>query len=205
MVHLILPEKDDEQIQIAFPASPRMTADEFYDLCQANPDLWFELTREGKVIVMPPAGSEAGYRSGEVSRRLGNWAEVQGGRVFDSSAGFQLPDGSIRAPDACWISDERLAPLTRAQKSKFIPLAPDFIVEVMSPSDRLADARNKMEDWMRNGVALGWLINPYQREVHVYRPGASDPEVLHGPDSVGGEGPVEGFVLHCQPIWDGLS
>ncbi|HLN04613.1 MAG TPA: Uma2 family endonuclease [Bryobacteraceae bacterium] len=176
--------------------------DEFYDLCVANPDVRMELTAKGEIIVVPPTGGETSNRNNELARQLGNWARRDGrGRAFDSNAEYLLPDGSALSPDASWIDRERLASLTREQKRKFPPVVPDFIVELVSPSDRLSAVRKKMEAWMANGVKLGWLLDPDRHTAHIYRP-RREPEKLIEPPVLKGEGPVAGFVLDLADIWN---
>ncbi len=202
-MQVTLPEYETPA-RVIFHVDGKMTADRFYDLCQANPDLSMEMTREGNIVIMPPAGMESGFQSGEVFGCLRTWTYSNGnGTVFDSSVGFKLPDGSVLSPDAAWVSRARIAALTPAQKQKFAPIAPEFVIEVMSPSDRLTDMRAKMQDWIRNGVQLGWLIQPRAQTVHIYRD-AGEPKVLTGVTRVEGEGPVDGFVLELGPIWQGL-
>jgi Uma2 family endonuclease len=136
--------------------------------------------------------------------QLYNWAKRDGrGRAFDSNSEFFLPDGSARGPDAAWVHRERLASLTKEQKRKFLYLCPDFVVELVSPSDRLSKVQAKMSAWIGNGAALGWLIDADNRTVYVYRPG-SDPERLANVDRIDGEGPVAGFQLDLTDIWSGL-
>lgn len=204
MVQLMLPETD-AHLHLVYPDKPKMTPDEFYEFCQANPDLWLELSSDGEIIVMPPAGTAASFRSLEVARRLANWAEEHGGgRANDASGGFALPDGSVRAPDAAWIESKRLAVLDRTFRDRYVPLAPDFVIEVMSPSDRLPEAQAKMRNWMANGARLGWLIQPDARTVFVYRNAGDEPETLRDAMSVVGEGPVAGFVLPLERVWQSL-
>lgn len=202
-MQVTLPESETPA-RVIFHVDGKMTADRFYDLCQANPDLWMELTREGDIVIMPPAGMESSFQSGYASRQLGNWADRdQRGEVFDSSGGFALPDGSVWSPDAAWVSRARLATVTPAQKAKFAPVTPEFVIEVMSPSDRLATAQAKMQDWIRNGVQLAWLIQPRTQTVYIYRQ-SGEPTVLTGVARVEGEGPVTGFTLDLARIWRGL-
>jgi Uma2 family endonuclease len=183
------------------PAVP-MTQDQFFDLCQQNPDLRLERTAEGEIIIMTPSGGEAGYQDAEVCGQLREWARaVNKGRVIGSSGGFTLPNGATRAMDAAWISPEQLATLTPEQWKKFLPLCPFFLIEVRSPSDRLKTLQEKMEEYIANGCQLGWLIDPEPRQVHVYRPGQS-PQVLENPSSVTGDPEMPGFVLDLRLVWD---
>jgi len=180
----------------------RVTQDQFYDFCMANPDLRIELTAEGEIVIMPPTGAETGYRNNEIARQLGNWTRRDGrGRAFDSNTEYLLPDGSALSPDASWVDRVRLARLTREQKRKFPPLVPDFVIELTSPSDRLTRVRKKMEAWISNGVKLGWLLDADRRTAYVYRPRRA-PEKMVGPKELKGEGPVSGFPLELAEIWD---
>jgi Uma2 family endonuclease len=136
---------------------------------------------------------------------LGNWARRDGrGRAFDSSAEFILATGAALAPDAAWVSDARLSGLSKEQRRKFLPVCPEFVIEVMSPSDRLRPAKEKMQDWIRAGVELGWLIDGDERTVYIYRAGETDPEVRTGRLKLAGEGAVAGFELDLAEIWAGL-
>jgi len=178
-----------------------MTDDQFFALCQQNRDLRLERTAQGDIIVMPPTGFETGNRNSEITRQLVNWTKRDGtGVACDSSTGFKLPNGADRSPDGAWISRARLAPLTSEEKEKFLPLCPDFVIELRSPSDRLEDVQAKMEEYIANGARLGWLIDPQTRRVHVYRPGAV--EILQGVQRVSGEGELPGFVLDLRDIWE---
>jgi len=149
-----------------------LTPDEFFDFCAANPELRVELSPEGSIHFMPPYGLESDDASAEVFYQLAAWAKADGrGRANGSSAGFTLPDGSVLSPDASWTLNSRRNAIPREQRRRFPRLVPDFVVEVMSPSDRLADAQDKMRAWMANGAQLGWLLDMDRDTVHVYRPG----------------------------------
>ena len=179
-----------------------LTQDEYYEFCASNPDLRAELTAEGEIIIMPPTGAETGYRNSELTAQLRNWARRDGrGRAFDSNIEYLLPDGSALSPDASWVERTRLARLSREQKRKFPPLVPDFVVELTSPSDRLARVRKRMEAWISNGVKLGWLLDADRRTAYVYRPRRAL-EKMVAPKELKGEGPVAGFVLELAEIWD---
>jgi Uma2 family endonuclease len=179
-----------------------LTDDQYFALCQINSELRLERTAEGDLIIMPLTGAETGNRNSEISRQLGNWAKADGcGAPFDSSTGFKLPNGADRSPDAAWVLRTRLAELTTEQKRKFLPLAPDFAIELKSPTDRLADQLAKMEEYQECGVRLGWLINPETRRVHIYRTG-KEVETLEDPLEVSGEPELPGFVLDLREIWE---
>ena len=179
-----------------------MSDEQFFLLCQQNRDLRFERTAEGDLIVMPPTGGATGNRNAEITRQVGNWTKANGtGAAFDSSSGFKLPNGADRSPDAAWVRRERLAALTQEQKEKFLPLCPDFVIELRSPTDNLEAGQAKMEEYIANGTQLGWLINPETRRVHVYRPGAQT-EIMEQPASVAGDPILPGFTLDLREIWE---
>ena len=192
-------------VRLRFDLDRKLTDKQYLAFCQANPDLRVERTAEGEIVIVPPAGFESSHRNSELTAQLRNWTRKDGrGVASDSSAEFMLPDGSAMSPDAAWVSNESLGRLTRQQRREFPPLAPEFVVEVMSPSDRLKQAKAKMEAWIANGVQLGWLIDGDSETVYVYRPGR--PAAAHRHVSkIAGEGPVRGFVLQLRGIWQGLG
>jgi len=197
----ILVEFEESITPMVIQGEHRVTDDEFYQFCADNPDLRAERTAEGDLIVMPPPGTEAGSRNMKLSIRLGTWAERDGrGRAFDSSTGFSLPNTAIRSPDASWTFHSKYNALTTEEKRKLAPLCPDFVVELMSPTDRLSKVKAKMQEWIDNGAQLGWLLDPDHRTAYIYRPGR-DPEQLVNPERLIGEGPVTGFVLELAGIW----
>lgn len=148
----------------------RLSDDELFDLCARNRELRIERTAEGDLIVMTPAGGETAHRNAKITAALLMWADHDGtGIAFDSSAGFLLPNGAERSPDAAWVERSRWAALPPEGREKFVPLAPDFVVELRSRSDRLSVLQAKMEEYRDNGVRLGWLLDPEERRVHVYR------------------------------------
>jgi Uma2 family endonuclease len=178
-----------------------MTDDEYFQFCAENPDLRIERSAEGDILIMPPAGGESSFRNSELTAELTIWARRDGrGRAFDSSVEYFLPSGAAYSPDASWVLRSRLDKLTRDEKRKFPRLCPDFVVELMSPSDRLSKAKAKMHEWIENGAQLGWLLDPDRRTVYIYRPGR-EPEPLVNPERLLGEGPVAGFVLELPDIW----
>lgn len=143
-----------------------LTDDQFFALCQINRDLLLERTAEGDIIIMPATGWETGSRNADITGQLHNWTKTDGtGAAFDSSTGFELPNGAERSPDAAWVLRSRLAHLTPEQKQKFLPLYPDSLVELRSPADALEAVRGKMDEYMENGARLGWLIDPETRRV----------------------------------------
>lgn len=178
----------------------QLTDDDFYTLCRANPDIKFERTSLGELIVMPPTGGETGNRNSKLNQRLANWAEVDGtGMTFDSSTGFKLPNGADRSPDAAWILLARWEALTPEQRRRFPPIAPDFVVELRSDTDSLAVVQAKMQEYIDNGVRLGWLIDPQSQQVEIYCQG-QEKEVLLSPTGLPGEEVLPGFVLNLRGI-----
>ena len=178
--------------------------EEYWAFCEANRDLHIERTAEGEIVVSPPAGGESDYRSLKSAAQLDRWAERDGtGRAFGPSVQYFLPDGSGLSPDASWVSKEALTRLTKRQRKKFLRLTPEFIIEVLSPSDNLKEAKAKMELWISNGVQLGWLIDGDAETVYVYCKGQS-PKTKRRIKTLAGEGPVAGFVLNLVPVWEGL-
>jgi Uma2 family endonuclease len=180
-------------------AEIHLSDEQFYQLCQVNRDLRLERTAEGKLIIMPPTGWETGNRNFRLSQRLGNWADADGtGIGFDSSTGFILPNGATRSPDAAWVKRERLETLN-PDPNRFLPLCPDFAVELRSASDDLNTVRAKMQEYLDNGMQLGWLLDPYNQQVEIYRLG-QPVEVLKSPKELSGEAVLSGFVLYLDGI-----
>ena len=179
-----------------------LTDDEFFALCQINGDLRFERTSQGDIIIMAPAGAETGNRNSSITAQLYNWTKHDGtGAAFDSSTGFKLPNGADRSPDAAWIPRSRLATLTAEQKQKFLPLCPDFVIELLSPTDTLAATQAKMAEYLENGAQLGWLIDPEKRQIHVYRPRQAF-VVLENVAEIAAGPELPGFVLELREIWE---
>jgi len=179
-----------------------LTPAQFYDMCRANPDLNLEMSAEGEIIIMPPAGGETSSRNAKLIARLVVWAEEDGmGITFDSSGGFELRDGSVRSPDAAWVLKSRLAHLTSQQRERFLPLCPDFVAELRSPTDALETLQDKMAEYITNGARLGWLLDPFDRRVYVYRPDAKV-EVIAIAERLGGDPVLPGFTLELERIWD---
>jgi len=179
----------------------RLTDQQFYELCQNNPDLKFERNPQGDLIIMPPTGGETGRRNSDLIINLGVWNRQTGlGYIFDSSTCFRLPNGADRSPNAAWVKGERWEALSPEQREKFPPLCPDFVIELMSPSDTLATVQAKMREYRDNGAKLGWLLDRTNRQVELYRP--SQPvEVLSSPTALSGEDILPGFVLNLESIW----
>jgi Uma2 family endonuclease len=178
-----------------------LSDEQFYQLCRNNPDLKFERNDRGDLIIMPPTGGETGRRNLKISQQLGIWTDQDGtGVAFDSSTCFRLPSGSDRSPDASWVEQQRWDALTPEQRETFPPLCPDFVIELMSPSDTLKVVRAKMQEYMDNGAKLGWLINRKDRQVEIYRVD-QDIETLQSPTHLSGETTLPEFVLDLGPIW----
>jgi Uma2 family endonuclease len=178
-----------------------LTDEQFYDLCRANGELRIERTAEGEMSIMSPTGGDTSRRNAQLIAQLVAWAnQDQTGVPFDSSGGFRLPNGAIRSPDAAWVRWVPWDKLTEQQKEKFIPLCPDFVVELRSATDSLPELQAKMEEYAANGAQLGWLIDPQERRVYVYRPQAQE-EVLDDPETVSGDPVLKGFVLNLRDIW----
>ena len=180
----------------------KLTQEQFYQLCEANPELKLERNAQGELIVMPPTGGETGRSNVNLIFQVARWNEDNLlGEVFDSSTGFTLPSGADRSPDVSWVEKSRWDALSKEEKEKFIPLCPDFVIEIMSPSDYLKKLQNKMQEYIENGCHLGWLINRKQQEVEIYRQG-KNVEVLKLPQTVSGEDILPEFVLSMQKIWE---
>lgn len=179
----------------------KLTEEQFVRLCQENPDLQLELTARGELVIMPPTGSETGRRNNRLAYRVTAWADRDGsGVVFDSSTLFTLPNGAKRSPDVSWVHRERWEALSREQREGFAPLCPDFVVELRSPTDRLRDLQEKMLEYITTGARLGWLIDPLEKRVYVYRPDQPI-EVLDDPPAVSGDPVLPGFVLPVRELW----
>jgi Uma2 family endonuclease len=179
---------------------PPLSDEEFERLCERSDFAFLERTKEGIIRMNAPAGGSTSSGNLEISRQLANWwIRHRRGRAFDSSAGFFLPDGSMLNPDASYVTGEQIKGLSREELAHFLRLAPAFVIELRSPSDRLAAGAKKMEAWISNGVQLGWLIDPYAREVHVYEPGTA--VRVEAGSRIAGSGPVEGFVLDLEETW----
>lgn len=178
-----------------------LTDEQFWQICVANQDLKFERNAAGELIIMPPTGGTTGNRNSRLNQQLCNWADQDGtGLIFDSSTGFKLPNGANRSPDAAWVNKECWDALTTEQQDRFVPLCPDFVVEILSKSDSLKTTQAKMQEYVENGVRLGWLINRQLRKVEIYRPDQAV-EVLDAPQAISGESVLSGFSLNLDSIW----
>ena len=170
-------------------------------LCRENPDLRFETDAQGKLIVMSPTGSESGKRNGDLFGQIWYWnRQTKLGVVFDSSTGFKLSNGATRSPDVSWIAINRWNSLSDKQKRGFAPIDPDFVIELMSPTDNLLTTQQKMNEYINCGVKLGWLINPDAKEVEIYRHGR-DKEVVNHPSSLSGEELLPGLIVDLADIF----
>ncbi len=177
----------------------------YLDFCKANPNLSTERTAEGKIVIVPSAGYESDDQNAEVIAQLRVWANEDGrGRASGATAQFFLPDGSALSPDAAWVSYDSLEKISPEERRRFPHLAPEFVIEIMSPTDRLAAAKTKMNRWIANGVQLAWLIDGDHRTVYVYQPEKSV-EIRKGVLKLACKGPVKGFVLQLRTIWEGLK
>jgi Uma2 family endonuclease len=190
---------------IKIPTGFKVTPEQFDELAVTNTDVRMELTAQGELITMPPTGGTAGRRNFRLSQQLANWAEQDGTGVgFDSSTIFVLPNRARRSPDVAWVKLERWNALTPEQQDGFPPIAPDFVIELVSPSDlksqRYEDLQQKMQEYLDNGVRLGWLIEPSTKTVEIYRLEKAV-EILQSPKALRGEDVLSGFTLDLEPIW----
>jgi Uma2 family endonuclease len=191
---------------IAIPKGFKVTPEQFDQLADAEQVSRLELTKDGELIVMSPTGGEAGRKNSRLTQQLRNWADLDAtGEVFDSSTVFALPSGAKRSPDASWVKLERWNTLSLKQKQGFPPLTPDFVIELVSPSDvknqRYEDLQDKMQEYLDNGVKLGWLIEPSAKLVEIYRPG-QPVEIYNNPQTLSGESILPGFSLDLTKIFD---
>ncbi len=179
----------------------RWSDEELIAFSEANKPCKVERLATGEILVMTPSGYKNNLREAYVVHELFAWAEQDGrGEVFSSNAGFNLPDGSTLSPDAGWVESSRVAALSEHERERFLPFAPDFLIEILSPSDSLPELDAKMERWIANGVRLAWRIDPFAGTVAMYLAGAA-PVVLDHPDVIEGTGPVEGFRLRMSRVW----
>ena len=179
----------------------KLTRDQFHELCAANPELKLERNANGELVIMSPTGGETGAWNSDITIDLGIWnRQTATGRTFDSSTGFSLPRGSDRSPDAAWIPIEKWNALTSEQRKKFLPLCPDFAIELLSPTDSWIKGLAKMQEYQDNGCRLGWLIDPERKRVAIYRLG-QPVQILEAPVNLSGEDVLLGFVLNLGNIW----
>ncbi|MDJ0579897.1 Uma2 family endonuclease [Crocosphaera sp.] len=181
--------------------SCQLTDEQFYKLCQDNRDLRFERNSKGDMMIMAPTGGETSERNSEINFQLRLWnKQYKLGKVFESSGGFKLPNGADRSPDASWITLDKWNNLTLKQRQKFLPLCPDFVIELRSPSDSLKSLQEKMQEYIENGTKLGWLINRKDKQVEIYRQ-KKQVEILDNPTTLSGEDILPNFVLNLELIW----
>ena len=200
-MQLTIPIPDSQKAVRLPPGILDGNEEEFFRFCQANAELRVERSADGVIIVMSPAGGYASFQSLKVASELYAWAFKDGsGIAFDSSAGFCLPNGAMRSPDAAWVRLSRLKELSRRQKQRFMPLCPDFLIEVASPADELGVLRKKMDEYRAVGLQLGWLILPESRQVEIHSP--SGVEIQVSPDTLSGYPILPGFTLELGLIWN---
>jgi len=188
-----------ETLTLNVPPTVGLTDEQFYQLCVANEEWRLELTAEGELIIMPPTGGESGISNAGLTAKLYNWNEQSRlGKAFDSSTEFRLPNGAFRCPDASWVIRERWEALPREDRKRFPPLCPDFVIELRSETDSLKKLRSKMQDYLANGIRLGWLIDPQTPLVEIYRPSQAVATInfsIDEPPTLSGEDVLPGFVL----------
>lgn len=188
-------------LTLQLPNHLKFTDEEFEQVVAVNKELRLELTSEGELVIMSPTGGETGNRNFDLLGQLWFWnTQKKLGKAFDSSTGFKLPNGATRSPDASWIKMERWDALTPQQRKKYLPLCPDFAVELVSETDDVEDTQAKMQEYLASGLQLGWLINPKEQQVIIYHP-HQVPEVLQSPTSLSGEDVLLGFILNLQQIF----
>lgn len=193
--------QNDNYLVLQMSPAWEMNADSFFDFCQLNSHLRIERSATGKLIIMSPASSETGNRNFKLIQQLANWTERDGSGIgFDSSAGFILPNGATRSPDASWVKLTKWNSLSAEQKTKFAPICPDFVVELKSPSDSLEVLQEKMQEYLDNGASLGWLIDRTTRQVYIYKP-HNKVDCVKDPQTISGDPVLSGFVLDLTKIW----
>lgn len=176
--------------------------DEFLKLSRENQDLQIEMNKNGEIIIMPGTGGLTGNRNARIIARAVIWAERDGsGVTFDSDTIFRLSNGAKRLPDFSWVRNEKWDALSDNEKEKIVPFAPDFLIELRSPTDSLTDLQAKMQEYVENGASLGWLIDPQTKRVYVYRPN-EEPKILENPKTVSGEPLLQNFTLNLKEIWE---
>jgi Uma2 family endonuclease len=185
---------------LQLPMTLKFSDEKFEQLVAANQNLRLELSSSGELVIMSPTGGETGNRNFDILGQLWFWNRQNNlGKAFDSSTGFKLPNGATRSPDASWIRQERWDGLTPQQRKKYLPLCPDFAIELVSESDDLADTQAKMQEYIQNGLRLGWLINPQDKQVEIYRSN-QEVEILSSPTTLSGEDVLPGFLLDLANI-----
>ncbi len=202
-IRIAPPTGEDVAMETVLDGEPfvSLTEDEFFEFCQRTQDVRIERNAKGEILIMLPAGGATGNRNIEIAMQLQWWSKRDGtGIAFDSSGGFRLPNQATRSPDASWIPRWRYDQLTEREQERFLPLCPDFAIELKSPSDSLAALKRKMDEYIANGLQLGWLIDPKRKTVHIYRP-PLPVEVLDNPNTLSADPILPGFVLDLTEIW----
>ncbi len=201
MATVVTPAEPQAVILHFGPVLKKLTDREFLEFCQLNCDLRIERTSDGDLVIMPPTGGDAGSANFALTGLFFPWVHADGtGIGFDSSTGFTLPNGAMRSPDAAWVKRSRWEALTKEQRKEFPPLCPDFVVELRSPTDALRTLKAKMGEYVANGALLGWLIDPIEKKVYVYRPSA-EVTCLDSPKTISGDLVLPGFVLELERLW----
>ena len=189
-------------LTLSLSPTVELTDEQFYEICQNNRDLKFERNANGELIIMAPIGGESGRHEADLIADLNIWnRHTNLGVVLSSSTGFKLPNGADRSPDIAWVQLERWESLTPEQRRKYPPLCPDFVIELRSETDSLSVLQKKMQEYIDNGARLGWLIDPRNRRVEIYRPHQAV-EILESPASLSGEDVLPGFMLQLARIFD---
>ena len=188
-------------LDFVLPQLESMDNDEFFAFCQQNKNLKIERDENRQIIFMPPEGIETSAMNGNVFLELGMWnKEKNAGAAFGSSAGFTLPDTSMRSPDAAWMNSEKWNSIDKDDRKKFAHVCPDFVIELMSPSDNQADAKAKMQKWIQNGVLLAWLIDPKTKETFIYRADGTISKTEGFNNTLSGENVLDGFVFDLNVL-----
>lgn len=188
------------QFTVSFGDQEKPSIEEFEKFCQQNSDMQIEMSKEGEYSVMPPVHAETSEKNSEIGYQLRHWAKKdKSGKVYESSAGFILPNGAVRSPDACWILKERFEKLSEKERKGFVNICPDFVIELRSASDSLPKLKAKMLEYLENGAKLGWLIDPTKSRVYIYRQN-KDVEMLENPKSLSGENVLKNFELDLSEI-----
>lgn len=196
---------EPERIVVHTLPAIEMDDEQLFQFCQINRDLQIERNADGDVIIIAPEGGSSAHGSGILTTIFGIWARRDGtGRIFGSSGGFILPNRAMRSPDVAWVRNQRLDALTDKEWQKFLPLCPDFVLELRSPSDSLRALQSKMEEYCQNGAQLGWLLDLVSKNVHIYRPDSA-PGILENPATISGEPILRGFTLDLQEIWAAME
>ena len=183
----------------------RMDDEQLFEFCQVNRDYRIERNADGDILIMSPEAASSGSGNTELTLIFAEWARHDGsGRVFGSSTGFVLPNGAMRSPDVSWISKKRLQAIAQKDWNRFLPLCPDFVLELRSPSDRMRALQEKMQEYVENGAQLGWLLDAEEKAVHVYRTGKA-PEILKNPTAVSGEPVLPKFSLEVRRVWTAME